>query len=574
MINVQSLSKKYRIYARPLDRVKDWLTPTSLSFHRDFWALRDITFHIKSGSAVGIIGVNGAGKSTLLKILAGTTKPTSGSFHVEGKVAALLELGMGFHSEFTGRQNVMLNGRLLGLTSDELEAKMPEIIRFSELGDFIDQPLRTYSSGMYVRLGFAVSSSLDPQILIIDEALAVGDAYFQQKCIRRLRQFREEGVTILFVSHDPGTVKTLCEEALLLDEGHLVARGKPDDVLDYYNALIASKSPKQTGFTIERVASPAQSLAVQHSGNFLAMITDVAILNEKSQPVASLIAGQRVTVRLNVFFLDRVENPTIGLLIKDRLGNEVFGTNSYKMNQRLGSYNRGDTLSLRFSFAANIGPGEYTLTAAVHTLDVHLFECYDWADKILLFAVVPSSDFEFLGAAKLYPELSFDRTPGDPTTAREMIHQIFHDAPAHLTMSHAGQKFLCKGWYEPEGFEPDHVRWTDQEFGFFIRVTGNQLVLEASCSKPDIGASPIKGTIYAEGLQVGTFQLTDTEWHTLAFILPDTVLNEVALFTVRLNTSWSPAKLLGSNDRRTLGILIRRIAIVSAPVEGNGRGNS
>ncbi len=566
MIDVQALSKKYKIYARPFDRVKEWVIPTSTSFHRDFWALRDVTFHIRSGSAVGIIGINGAGKSTLLKILTGTTKPSSGNFRVEGKVAALLELGMGFHPEFTGRQNVMLNGRLLGLTSDELEAKIPDIIRFSELGDFIDQPLRTYSSGMYVRLGFAVATSLDPQVLIIDEALAVGDAYFQQKCIRRLRQFHEQGVTILFVSHDPGTVKTLCEEAILLDEGHLLVRGKPDDVLDYYNALIASKSPKQTGFTIERVAAPTQSLAVQHSGNFLAVITDVAILNDKGQTITTLIAGQRVRVRLNVFFLDRVENPTIGLLIKDRLGNEIFGTNSYKMNQRLGTYNRGDTLSLSFTFAANIGSGEYTLTAAVHTLDVHLFECYDWADKILLFTVVPSTEFEFVGAAKLYPELSFDLTPGDPTRAREMIHQIFHDATGQLTMGLDSQKFLCKGWYEPEGFDPEHVRWTDEEFAFFVRVTGNQLVLEASCGKPDIATSPMEGTIYAEGQQVGMFRLADAEWHTLTFTLPETLLNHVVLFTVRLNAGWSPAALLESHDRRTLGILVRRIAIVSASV--------
>jgi hypothetical protein len=272
-------------------------------------------------------------------------------------------------------------------------------------------------------------------------------------------------------------------------------------------------------------------------------------------------------VRINVFFFDRVDNPTIGLLIKDRLGNEVFGTNSYNMNQQLGAYNRGDTLSLCFSFATNIGSGEYTLTAAVHTLDVHLFECYDWVDKILLFTVVPSGDFEFVGSAKLYPEMSFDRTPGDPTRAREMIHQIFHDAPGQLTMGHANQKFLCKGWYEPEGADSEHVRWTDREFAFFIRITGNQLVLETSCSKPDIAASPMEGTIYAEGQQVGMFRLSDHEWHEFTFALPKTLPNEVVLFTVRLNTSWSPAALLESHDRRALGILVRRIAIVPAPVE-------
>ncbi|HQH12972.1 MAG TPA: ABC transporter ATP-binding protein, partial [Candidatus Sumerlaeota bacterium] len=199
-----------------MDRILDWVVPGAGKRYRDFWALRQVSFSIPKGRSVGIIGANGAGKSTLLKLISGTAKPTSGEVRVQGKIAALLELGMGFHAEFTGRQNIRMNGKLLGLTDDELDERIPKIIAFSELGDFIDQPLRTYSSGMYVRLGFSVVASVDPDILIVDEALSVGDLHFQQKCIRRIREFHEQGTTLLFVSHDPGAVKLLCEEAILL----------------------------------------------------------------------------------------------------------------------------------------------------------------------------------------------------------------------------------------------------------------------------------------------------------------------------------------------------------------------
>ncbi|MCX7000311.1 MAG: ABC transporter ATP-binding protein, partial [Candidatus Sumerlaeota bacterium] len=303
-----------------MDRILDWLIPSSRLRHRDFWALRQVSFSIPKGVSIGIIGANGAGKSTLLKIISGTTKPTSGNVSVEGKVAALLELGMGFHTEFTGRQNIRMNGRLLGLGEEELEAKIPQIIAFSELGDFIDQPLRTYSSGMFVRLGFSVVASVEPDILIIDEALSVGDTHFQQKCVRRIREFHEQGATLLFVSHDPGAVKTLCQEAILLDEGEIISRGAPDDILDHYNALIARKSVKGAGFHIARVETPRKNIITRHSGNFMALITDAAILNEKGERISAAVAGETVKIYVRVIFVTETENPTIGLLIKDRLG--------------------------------------------------------------------------------------------------------------------------------------------------------------------------------------------------------------------------------------------------------------
>jgi lipopolysaccharide transport system ATP-binding protein len=558
MIEVNSLSKVYRLYARPIDRLWDWLTPHSVRPYREFWALRDVNFAIPRGTVVGIIGPNGAGKSTLLKILSGTTKQTNGSFAVGGRVAALLELGMGFHSEFTGRQNILLNGRLLGLTDEEMHERMGEIISFSELADFVDQPLRTYSSGMYVRLGFAVASCVNPDVLVVDEALAVGDAHFQQKCVRRIKEFKENGVTILFVSHDPGVVKTLCDEAMLFDEGTLLERGAPDEVLDSYNALLASKSTRQSSFVIERVATERRP--VRRSGNFLVLIYDARILNQRGEEVSAVVSGQEVGIRLKVFFLDDVTNPTIGILIKDRLGYEIFGTNTFMQGLELGAFRAGETLTIEFKLALNIGAGQYTLTAAAHTLDVHLYECYDWVDKILLFSVVPSSDVQFYGAAKLYPRIQTEHGALPAIEAHQMIQTLFADAPTRLGMERANQKFLCKGWYEPEGDEENPFRWTEKGFAFFIRAAGAQLRFDVACTKPDIETQPVEAKVFAGEKKLGDFDVRSKSYEQMTIAIPEELQNQVVLFTVKLDSAWSPAEYdPRSEDRRRLGILLRQI---------------
>src|SRR5215831_17789840 len=251
VLRVVRLRKEFHFYQRPWDRIIEWISGGRLQRSQIFVALKDITFHVAQGQAIGIIGANGAGKSTLLKIICGTLFPTAGHVELVGRVASLLELGAGFHPDFTGRQNIVFNARFLGLSDEEIHERMGAIIEFSELREFIDRPLRTYSSGMQVRLAFAVVANVNPRILIIDEALAVGDAYFQQKCIRCIRQFREEGVTLLFVSHDPTTVKTLCDEALLLHHGAVVDRGRPEKVLANYNTLIAREAGTRDILSLE-----------------------------------------------------------------------------------------------------------------------------------------------------------------------------------------------------------------------------------------------------------------------------------------------------------------------------------
>ncbi len=558
-IEVLNLSKCYKIYAHPLDRMLDWIAPFGPRHYREFWALRSISFTVPKGDAVGIIGANGAGKSTLLKIISGTSRQTGGHVEVEGRVAALLELGMGFHFELTGRQNIFLNGRLLGLSQEDLEKKLPEIIAFSELGEFIDQPLRTYSTGMYVRLGFSVVASVEPDILIIDEALNVGDAHFQQKCIRRIREIHEKGTTLLFVSHDPGAVRSLCQEALLLDEGEIVSRGGPDEILDHYNALVARKTSRDRGFHIERVPSPHRALAVRHSGNFMAVITDAGIRNEQGENITAVVSGQRVLIYVKVFFLGDADNPTVGFLIKDRLGNEIFGTNTYMLKKELGQCRAGETLEAVFSLPLNIGSGEYTLTAAAHTLDYHIYECYDWADKIFSFTVIPSLDFKFTGVAKCYPDVAHVKQETSNEQARSLIEYIFQDAPSELLMGAGFQKFLCKGWYEGEPGGDDFIRWTDKEFAFFLKVTGQRMFWDAACARPDIAAAPVSMTVSAQGTPVAQLTVQSADFKTLSASLPDALAGRIVLFTAVLDKSWKPSEYLNTPDDRDLGILIRRI---------------
>ncbi|MBN1901048.1 ABC transporter ATP-binding protein [Candidatus Sumerlaeota bacterium] len=559
-IEVVNLSKRYRIYRQPIDRLLEWILPFKTPLSQEFWALRNISLSISKGDAVGIIGANGAGKSTLLKIISGTSSPTRGKVQVNGRIAGLLELGMGFHPELTGRQNIKMNGKLLGLSEQELEEHLPSITAFSELGDFIDQPLRTYSSGMYVRLGFSVAASVNPDILIIDEALSVGDAHFQQKCVRRIREIHEKGVTLLFVSHDPGAVRNLCRHAILMEEGAIISSGDSEEMLDHYNALIAKRSSRETGFRMERVISGSPHLATRHSGNFMAVITDAGLLNEQGEKITSACSGDNIKVYVKTFFLGDVDNPTIGFLIKDRLGNEIFGTNSYMLGRELGRYKSGETLELNFSFPLNIGSGEYTLTAAAHAWEFHTDGCYDWADKISIFTVIPSTDFKFIGSTKCYPVISHKKIPSSENAAQMLLDQLFNDAPHDLHMGPACQKFLCYGWYNSEQAEPDHtLRWTDGEFAFVIQPKGNRLVLNCACAKPDIASQPVQACVTANGAPVGAFSIDQSSLKEIIMILPEELVGKIVLFIVKLSSTWKPSRYHQGSDERRLGVIIRDI---------------
>jgi homopolymeric O-antigen transport system ATP-binding protein len=404
-IVASNVSKAYRRYARPWHRLGEWLSGGRLGWHQDFWALREVTFAVEPGESVGIVGMNGAGKSTLLKILTGTTQPTRGSVQIAGRTAALLELGMGFHGDFTGRQNVMVAGQLIGLSVGEVAALLPDIEAFAEIGEYMNQPVRTYSTGMAVRLAFSVATAARPEILIVDETLSVGDAYFSHKCIRRIQEFREAGTTILFVSHDPTAVKTLCERALLLDVGRLIEDGSPDRVLDYYNAMIARREASQTILQAEA----ERGRTTTRSGTFQARLSEIDLLDASGQPARAFSVGDLGRVNVRVTFDAPVVAPTVGILIRDRVGNDVFGTNTFNVAPIRGTYGPDDELSVDFDVPLNLGPGAYTLTVAVHSEASHLVDNYDWWDKVIGFEIVRGPEPSFIGVASLPVRLRIER---------------------------------------------------------------------------------------------------------------------------------------------------------------------
>ena len=405
ILETKNLSKKYKRYPNQWSRFAEWLTAGRYRTHEERWALRGVSFEVDSGEAVGIIGQNGAGKSTLLKILTRTTKPSKGNIKIGGRVSALLELGMGFHPNFTGRENAVMACRMAGLNREQIEQLLPAIASFSELGDYLDQPMRVYSTGMQMRLAFSASTVVRPEILILDEVLAVGDAYFSHKCVNRIRTFKEQGTTLLFVSHDPGSVKALCDRAILIDKGILIRDGSPDAVLDYYNAMISVKRKNEEIWQVESEFGAT----VTRSGDGRAYFENVEMLDENDRPARAFRVGDTAKIRCDVISNASLESPTVGILIRDRLGNDVFGTNSFHLEVDKEIYRAGENIEATFTLPLNLGCGNYSLCVAIHSGDTHLQDNYDWWDQCLAFQVIPGNSFSFIGLASLPVELKMQR---------------------------------------------------------------------------------------------------------------------------------------------------------------------
>lgn len=401
MIDVRDLSKTFKLYQSPSDRLKEILF--GRKHHRVFEALKGVSFTVGAGETLGVIGENGAGKSTLLKILTGILLPDSGSIAIDGKITGLLELGTGFNPEFTGVQNIYLNGTLLGMSKGEIDERLDRIIGFCELGDFIDEPLKTYSSGMAVRLGFAVAIHAEPKAFVVDEALSVGDAYFQQKCMKEIKRFRQNGGSIVFVSHDMNAVKVLCDKAMLLNQGLVIEEGDPDRVVNTYNFLLAKRSAEE-----ETYSQDSPELGKPY-GNSKIEISHVTLMNEEGVESEIFTSGERCTIAIHLTANEDVENVTLGILIRDRFGQDIFGTNTYHMNVPIHLRN-GETRQIEYVLdELNLGPGKYTLTVAAHKDDTHLRECYQWVDVIRSFEVGASRDFTFIGLSRLKPYVRMER---------------------------------------------------------------------------------------------------------------------------------------------------------------------
>jgi lipopolysaccharide transport system ATP-binding protein len=396
MITVSHLGKAYKQYPNRWSRLAEWLDPRGRPHHQLHWVLKDINFTVQPGEAVGIIGVNGAGKSTLLKMITGTTQPTMGSVQIAGRVAAMLELGMGFHPEFTGRQNAYMAGQLLGYTVEEISARMTEIEAFAEIGEYIDQPVRIYSSGMQMRLAFSVATAHRPDVLIVDEALSVGDAYFQHKSIDRIREIGKQGTTLLIVSHDTQSIQSICDYAILINAGELAMQGEPEAVMDYYNALLADH---QNQSVQQNVSADGRVRTISGTGE--AVTEEITLLDDKNQRIELVNVGQPVRLRIVVRALIDLPELVVGYMIKDRLGQPVFGTNTYHLRYEVHHLVSDQAVTFTFDFSANLGEGSYSISTALHTSDTHLSNNFEWRDLALVFAVVNTDKKRFVGSAWL-----------------------------------------------------------------------------------------------------------------------------------------------------------------------------
>ena len=403
VLTVAGLGKVFRRYRREIDRVLGWFS-IKVAPADERWVLRDITFDVQPGQALGIVGRNGAGKSTLLKMITGTTRPSEGGVHIHGRVAAILELGMGFNYDYTGRQNVYHASGLMGFQHAEIDAVLPELEAFAELGSYFDQPIRVYSSGMQMRLAFAVATAFRPDILIIDEALAVGDAYFQHKSFDKIRQFREQGTTLILVSHDRMALLSLCDRAILLDNGRLALDGDPESVLDYYNALIARKD----GEAIE--SRPQDSGRIQTiSGTREATIETAVLRDGDGKLVDTVEVGTVIEIAVTAKVHVAIPRLVLGYAIKDRLGQTMYGTNTHYSDQAVETLAAGESIDYRIRFPADLGPGTYSIALALSGDESHLGENYEWRDLALIFTVVNLNRQPFDGKIYLPPIMTVER---------------------------------------------------------------------------------------------------------------------------------------------------------------------
>jgi len=400
VLHIDNIGKSFREYGSEWRRFGSWFGWKSLKI-RENWVLRNISFVVRRGEAVGIVGQNGAGKSTLLKLITGTLGASEGAVRAGGRIAAILELGMGFDPDLTGRQNVTHAAGLMGFSRIEIQKLVPEMEAFAEIGAYFDEPLRTYSSGMQMRVAFSLATAARPEILIVDEALAVGDAYFIHKCFKRIREFREAGTTLLIVSHDKSAVQALCDRAVMIDKGRMVADGTPQQVLDLYNAMIAEKENR----TVQQSRAEDGSSATI-SGTGEAIVERVWLEDRYGNSVEFVGVGDLTDLVIQVRVQTRVERLVIGYMIRDRLGQPIFGTNTFYSEQVIEDASSGEVFELRASFPMNLGAGSYSISVALSSTETHLVNNYEWRDLALVFTVANTQRPQFVGMVWVPPRLT------------------------------------------------------------------------------------------------------------------------------------------------------------------------
>lgn len=385
-ISVTNVTKIYKLYDKPIDRLKEALSITHKNYHRDFYALNGISFDVEKGQVVGIIGTNGSGKSTILKIITGVLTPTTGELKVNGVISALLELGAGFNMDYTGIENIYMNGTMMGFSKKEMDQKLQDILGFADIGDFVYQPVKTYSSGMFVRLAFALAINVEPEILIVDEALSVGDVFFQAKCYRRMEEIRQSGTTILMVTHDMGAIIKYCDRVVVLNKGNFVAEGEPGKMVDLYKKILANqmdalgeeleelradalndfsgeqavpRSRRNQGFMKEKLTlNPNRT----EYGDKRAEIVDFGLLDERGNVTNLLLKGEYFTIRERIHFQTEIETPIFTYTIKDKRGADLTGTNTMYESSDVKAVKNGDEYEVEFKQKMTLQGGEYLLS--------------------------------------------------------------------------------------------------------------------------------------------------------------------------------------------------------------------
>lgn len=375
-ISVQDVTKIYRLYDKPIDRLLEAMSITKKTYHKKFFALDKISFEIEKGTTVGIIGTNGSGKSTILKIITGVLNPSSGKVEVDGNISALLELGAGFNMDYTGIENIYMNGTMMGFGREEMEKKLPEILEFADIGDFVHQPVKTYSSGMFVRLAFALAINVEPEILIVDEALSVGDVFFQSKCYKKMDEIRQKGTTILMVTHDMGSVIKYCDKVILLNKGSFVAEGNAGEIVDLYKKILANRFEPEQEAEDEKNSGGAAVLEsgklmkealslnpnVTEYGDGRAEIYDLGLIDSKGEISNLLIKGEEFTIKERIRFFADIKQPIFTYTIKDKKGTELSGTNTMFELIDVEEVHPGDTYDVEFKQKMNLQGGEYLVS--------------------------------------------------------------------------------------------------------------------------------------------------------------------------------------------------------------------
>jgi len=386
-LTVNNVTKIYKLYEKPIDRLKEAMSPTHKNYHRDFYALNGISFDVEKGQTVGIIGTNGSGKSTILKIITGVLTPTTGDVQVNGVISALLELGAGFNMDYTGIENIYMNGTMMGFSRKEMDGKLQDILDFADIGDFVYQPVKTYSSGMFVRLAFALAINVEPEILIVDEALSVGDVFFQAKCYRRMEEIRKNGTTILMVTHDMGAIIKYCDRVVVLNKGNFIAEGEPGKMVDLYKKILANQmddlneelevadnglndfSGDQAIAEKSRAAAGGMmkdKLTINPNrteyGDKRAEIIDFGLLDERGNITNLLLKGERFTIKERIHFHGEIETPIFTYTIKDKRGADLTGTNTMFESSDVKSVKKGDEYVVEFTQKMTLQGGEYLLS--------------------------------------------------------------------------------------------------------------------------------------------------------------------------------------------------------------------